>query len=154
MQFLPIFLDIKNKSCLVVGGGEVALRKVTSLLRSGAKVDLVWKTRDPVRSDHGMCLVPSATFDGVERVDLVCVPGGPGVAALMEDEQTLDFLRRVAPGARYVTSVCTGALVLGAAGLLRGRQATTHWLSLELLVPFGATPVAERVVRDFTCVGG
>lgn len=120
----------------------------------GTKVDVIWKTPDPVASDQGLRFVPTATFDQIQSLDLVCVPGGPGVAALMEDAQTLSFLRRIAPGARYVTSVCTGALVLGAAGLLRGKRATTHWMSLELLAPFGATPVAQRVVRDGNVITG
>lgn len=120
----------------------------------GARVDVIWKSRDPVRSDHGLALVPTATFDEIDALDLVCVPGGPGVGPLLEDAATLAFLRRIAASARYVTSVCTGALVLGAAGLLHGRRATTHWMSLELLAPFGATPVAERVVRDGNVITG
>jgi cyclohexyl-isocyanide hydratase len=120
----------------------------------GARVDVIWKSRDPVRSDHGLALVPTATFDEIDALDLVCVPGGPGVGPLLEDAATLAFLRRIAASARYVTSVCTGALVLGAAGLLQGRRATTHWMSLELLAPFGATPVAERVVRDGNVITG
>jgi cyclohexyl-isocyanide hydratase len=120
----------------------------------GARVDVIWKSRDPVRSDHGLALVPTATFDEIDALDLVCVPGGPGVGPLLEDAATLAFLRRIAARARYVTSVCTGALVLGAAGLLQGRRATTHWMSLELLAPFGATPVAERVVRDGNVITG
>ena len=119
-----------------------------------ARVDVIWKTREPVRSDHGLALVPTTTFDEVETLDLICVPGGPGVGTLLEDAHTLAFLRRVARHARYVTSVCTGALVLGAAGLLDGRRATTHWMSLELLAAFGATPVAERVVRDGNVITG
>ncbi len=114
----------------------------------GAKVDVIWKDREPVRSEQGLCFLPTATFGDVQALDLVCVPGGPGIGPLLEDAETLQFLRRVAAGARYVTSVCTGALVLGAAGLLKGKRATTHWMSLDLLAPFGATPVAERVVRD------
>jgi len=120
----------------------------------GARVDVIWKSRDPVRSDHGLALVPTATFDEIDALDLVCVPGGPGVGPLLEDAATLAFLRRIAARARYVTSVCTGALVLGAAGLLQGRRATTHWMSLELLAPFGATPVAERVVCDGNVITG
>jgi cyclohexyl-isocyanide hydratase len=120
----------------------------------GARVDVIWKSRDPVRSDHGLALVPTATFDEIDALDLVCVPGGPGVGPLLEDAATLAFLRRIAASARYVTSVCTGALVLGAAGLLQGRRATTHWMSLELLAPFGATPVAERVVCDGNVITG
>ena len=120
----------------------------------GARVELVWKTRDPVRSDHGMCLLPTATFDEVDSAHLLCVPGGPGVAALMEDEETLIFLRRIARSARFVTSVCTGSLVLGAAGLLQGRRATCHWLSRDLLAHFGALPVNERVVTDGNLITG
>jgi cyclohexyl-isocyanide hydratase len=114
----------------------------------GAVIDVIAKTREPVASDQGLAIVPSASFDEVGQLDLLCVPGGPGIGPLLEDEETLAFLRRVAGNARYVTSVCTGALVLGAAGLLWGRRATTHWMSLELLEPFGATPVRDRVVRD------
>lgn len=120
----------------------------------GSRVDVLWKNRDPVASDHGLRLTPTATFDDIKALDLVCVPGGPGVAALMEDQETLDFLRRIARDARFVTSVCTGALVLGAAGLLKGKRATTHWMSHDLLVPFGAEPVAERVVRDGNTITG
>jgi len=114
----------------------------------GAKVDVIAKSRDPVTSDQGLTFVPTASFEDIEGLDLICVPGGPGIGPLLENEPTLAFLRRVAADARYVTSVCTGALVLGAAGLLKGKRATTHWMSLDLLAPFGATPVRERVVRD------
>ena len=114
----------------------------------GARVRLVWKTLEPVRADTGIGLLPDTTLAECPPLDLVCVPGGPGVAALMEDAEALDFLRRQAAGARYVTSVCTGALVLGAAGLLRGKRATTHWASHDFLAAFGAKPVSARVVRD------
>jgi cyclohexyl-isocyanide hydratase len=88
------------------------------------------------------------------QLDVLCVPGGLGVNPLMRDAAVLAFLRQQAEHARYVTSVCTGALVLGAAGLLRGRRATTHWASLDLLAAFGAIPVAERVVRDGNLLTG
>ena len=114
----------------------------------GAAVRLVWKTLDPVRADTGLGMLPDTTFAECPPLDLVCVPGGPGVAAVMEDAEALDFLRRQAAGARYVTSVCTGALVLGAAGLLRGKRATTHWASHDFLPALGAVPVHDRVVRD------
>jgi len=113
-----------------------------------AKVHLVWKTTEPVRSDTGLAMLPTTSFADCPQLDVLCVPGGPGVAALMEDEETLAFLRRQAADARYVTSVCTGALVLGAAGLLRGKRATTHWASHDFLAALGATPVEARVVRD------
>jgi cyclohexyl-isocyanide hydratase len=87
-------------------------------------------------------------------LDVICVPGGSGTTPLLGDRETLDFIRRQARSARYVTSVCTGALVLGAAGLLEGRRATTHWMSLEMLAAFGATPVAERVVVDGNVITG
>ncbi|WP_009981980.1 DJ-1/PfpI family protein, partial [Burkholderia pseudomallei] len=120
----------------------------------GVTVRLVWKTREPVASSSGLVLAPNATFDDCPPLDVICVPGGIGVADLMEDADTLAFLRRHAAHARYVSSVCTGALVLGAAGLLRGRRATTHWAFHSLLAPFGATPVRERVVRDGNLVTG
>jgi len=115
---------------------------------------LIWKTRDPVTSDSGMTILPTTTFADGPRLDIVCVPGGPGVGALMEDPQTLDFLRAAAGEARYVTSVCTGSLVLGAAGLLKGHRAACHWMSRDLLAAFGAEPVAERVVVDGKVVTG
>jgi cyclohexyl-isocyanide hydratase len=100
------------------------------------------------RSDTGLRLQPDASYSDTPQLDVLFVPGGPGVNAAMEDEALLQFLRKQAGRAAWVTSVCTGALVLGAAGLLRGYRATTHWLSLDLLKPFGATPVEERVVID------
>lgn len=109
---------------------------------------LVADTLAPVRTERGLTLTPDATFDGVPPLDVICIPGGPGVDPLMEDARLLGFLRARAPRARYVTSVCTGALLLGAAGLLQGYRATTHWLSLDLLPLFGAVPVKERVVID------
>jgi cyclohexyl-isocyanide hydratase len=114
----------------------------------GAKVRLVWKTTEPVRADTGIAMLPDTAFADCPRLDLLCIPGGPGVAALMEDAEVLDFIRRQAAGVRYLTSVCTGALVLGAAGLLKGRRATTHWASHDFLASLGATPVQGRVVRD------
>jgi cyclohexyl-isocyanide hydratase len=115
---------------------------------------LIWKAREPVTSDSGLTILPTTTFADRPRLDIVCVPGGPGVGVLMEDAETLDFLRAAAVEARYVTSVCTGSLVLGAAGLLRGRRAACHWMSRDLLAAFGAEPVAERVVVDGNVVTG
>ena len=119
-----------------------------------AKVHLIWKTLDPVTAAGGMRLLPSATLADCPQLDLVCVPGGAGMNALLNDDEVLDFLRRQASGARYITSVCTGSLVLGAAGLLRGRRATTHWMSLPMLAAFGCEPVAERVVVDGNVITG
>ncbi|NWB64289.1 DJ-1/PfpI family protein, partial [Pseudomonas sp. F1002] len=108
------------------------------------KLHLVWKDLAPVTSSTGLVFTPSTTYDACPTLDVICVPGGSGVGALMEDEQTLAFLKAQAHTARYVTSVCTGSLVLGAAGLLRGRRATTHWAYHDLLAPLGAIPVQER----------
>ena len=115
---------------------------------------LIWKTREPVIAGGGLKLVPDMTYAECPQLDLVCVPGGAGMNALLEDEETLAFLRRQAAGARYVTSVCTGSLVLGAAGLLKGKRAATHWMSMDMLKDFGATPVHERVVVDGNTITG
>jgi cyclohexyl-isocyanide hydratase len=117
-------------------------------------VSLIAAAVTPVRSERGLTIAPDATFESAPELDILCVPGGPGVDAMMEDEELLRFLRARAAGARYVTSVCTGALVLGAAGLLQGYRATTHWLSLDLLPLFGAEPVDERVVVDRNRITG
>jgi cyclohexyl-isocyanide hydratase len=119
-----------------------------------ARVHLVWKSRVPVMAGGGLQMIPSTTFAECPPLDLVCIPGGAGVNALLNDPEVLDFVRRQAAHARYVTSVCTGALVLGAAGLLRGKRAATHWMSREMLKAFGATPVAERVAIDGNTITG
>jgi cyclohexyl-isocyanide hydratase len=120
----------------------------------GAELHLIWKTREPVMSSRGLAIVPTTTFADCPTLDLICVPGGSGVNAILTDRESLDFLRRVAAEARYVTSVCTGALALGAAGLLRGKRATTHWMSHDMLRAFGAEPVAARVVVDGNLITG
>jgi len=119
-----------------------------------ARVHVVWKTRDPVATERGLSILPTATFETCPPLDVVCVPGGPGQNDVMLDDEVLAFLREQGQAARFVTSVCTGALVLGAAGLLRGYRATTHWLSLDLLPLFGAIPVKERVVVDHNRITG
>ncbi len=118
------------------------------------RVHLTAAARTPVVTEHGLAIVADTTFGDAPRFDILCVPGGNGVNALFENEATLAFLRRQGEAARYVTSVCTGALVLGAAGLLQGYRATTHWLSLEFLALLGATPVQERVVIDRNRITG
>ena len=120
----------------------------------GFEVELIAKTLDPVRSDHGLTIQPTASFEDAGPLDLVCVPGGPGANDLLGDAETLDFLRRRAREARYTTSVCTGSLILGAAGLLQGKKAACHWAALPYLSEFGATPVSERVVRDGDLITG
>lgn len=107
----------------------------------GVECHLIWKDRQPVRSDRGLSILPTATFGDCPLLDVICVPGGPGQIALMSDEETLDFLRRQAEQAQWVTSVCTGSLVLGAAGLLKGYRATSHWSSIDQLALLGAEPV-------------
>jgi cyclohexyl-isocyanide hydratase len=120
----------------------------------GADVHLLWKTRDPIASDSGLGLVPSTTLAECPKLDVVFVPGGTGQIALMQDGEVLGFLREQGRSARYVTSVCTGALVLGAAGLLEGYEAATHWAFMDLLPMFGARPVRRRVVIDRNRVTG
>ena len=119
-----------------------------------AKLDLVWKSREPVPTDAGFAIVPTATFDEIGSADLLCVPGGIGVAEVMEDEAAMGWVRRVGGEAQWVTSVCTGSLILGAAGLLRGYRAACHWAWRDHLRLFGAEPVAERVVFDRNRVTG
>ena len=108
------------------------------------KVDLVARTLEPVTTDRGMQIVPTVTYADCPPLDVVMVPGGPGQQDLMEDEAALDFLRKQAATAKYVTSVCTGSLVLGAAGLLKGKRATCHWAALEHLELLGAIPVQRE----------
>ncbi len=118
------------------------------------EVLLISKTLDPVMAGGGMRILPDVTYGDCPQLDLVCVPGGGGMNALLTDEETLDFLRGQAQGARYVTSVCTGSLVLGAAGLLKGRRAACHWMSREMLSAFGAIPDPARVVMDGNVISG
>src|SRR6516164_1491730 len=103
----------------------------------GAETLLLWKTLDPVRSEHGLTILPMATLSSCPPLDLVLVPGGAGINPLLEDGEVLAFLRSAAATARYVVGICTGSLVLGAAGLLRGRRAGTHWMSRDLLRAVG-----------------
>jgi cyclohexyl-isocyanide hydratase len=114
----------------------------------GARIELVAANRAPVVSETKLAIVPTATFDDIAEAELLFVPGGRGQIAATRDEATLAWLRRVAAKARFVTSACTGALLLGAAGLLRGYRATTHWAYLDLLPLVGAEPVDDRVVID------
>ncbi len=119
-----------------------------------AVVHLIAKTFEPQISEHGLPIQPTTTFETCPHLHLIVIPGGFGINELLLDEPTLDFVRRAAEKADYVGSVCTGALLLGAAGLLVGRRATTHWMSLAMLSQLGAIPVAERVVVDGWLVTG
>jgi cyclohexyl-isocyanide hydratase len=120
----------------------------------GAKVHVLWKRIEPVTSDTGLTFLPTTTLGDCPELDLICVPGGPGQIALMDDEQILTFVREKSERAKFVTSVCTGSLVLGAAGLLKGYRAATHWMSRDQLTYLGAIPVAERIVIDRNRVTG
>ncbi len=122
--------------------------EIVSVLDAPKDIHLLWHDLAPVRSTTGITFQPTRTFADCPPLDVVCVPGGAGVNALMRDEAVLAFLRRQAETARFVTSVCTGSLVLGAAGLLRGRRATSHWSARDLLAGFGAVPTPGRIVRD------
>lgn len=122
----------------------------------GRTTHLLWKTREPVISDSGVPILPTATFEEApEDLEILFVPGGfQGTAAVIEDPQVLDFVASRGESATYVTSVCTGALILGAAGLLAGYQATTHWAYHDLLPLVGAEPVAARIVEDRNRITG
>ncbi|WP_158150004.1 DJ-1/PfpI family protein [Pantoea agglomerans] len=120
----------------------------------GVECHLIWKDLQPVRSDRGLSILPTTTFADCPPLDVICVPGGPGQIALMSDDVTLNFLRQQAGQAKWVTSVCTGSLVLGAAGLLKGYRATSHWSSIDQLALLGAEPVSQRVVRDRNRISG
>lgn len=113
-----------------------------------AQVHLVWKDTQPVAAGSGMSIVPTATLDGVPKLDVLFVPGGFGQVPLMRDETVLGFLRDHGATAQWVTAVCTGSLLLGAAGLLDGYEATTHWAFVDALAAFGAKHVPGRVVVD------
>ena len=118
------------------------------------QIHLVAATMDPVTTATGLCLLPTTIFATCPRLDVLCIPGGAGVNGLLTDATTLAFVQKQAAEVRYLTSVCTGALVLGAAGLLRGRRATTHWNAHDLLPAYGAIPVKDRVVRDGNLLTG
>lgn len=118
------------------------------------KLDVVARTLEPVPTDAQFALLPTATFADVPRTDILCVPGGFGTIAAMQDAETLAWLRQVGAEALWVTSVCTGSLLLAAAGLLSGYRAACHWASRDQLAFFGVEPVAERVVFDRNRVTG
>ena len=144
-----VFLVYSNVTQLDLTGPAQVLSRL-----GNAKVDAVWKTLDPVQTDSGFALLPTATFDEVREADILCVPGGFGCIDVMQDEAALAWVRSVGEKAKWVTSVCTGSLILGAAGLLRGYRATSHWAWRDYLGLFAAEPVAERVVFDRNRVTG
>ena len=143
------FLLYPNLTQLDLTGPYETLARVPRV-----RAHLVSKTLAPVRSDTGLSLLPTVTLEKCPDLDVVCVPGGPGVNEVLVDDQILTFLRRQGANARYVTSVCSGALALGAAGLLHGYRAATHWASLDFLEAFGAVPVKTRVCMDRNRITG
>src|ERR1700683_4900749 len=120
----------------------------------GATVHLIWKRIEPVASDSVLTITPTVSFADCPQLDVICVPGGAGTDDMVNDEEMLDFLRAQARGAKYITSVCTGSLVLGAAGLLKGYKATTHWTAMEYLGAYGALPTKTRVCVDRNRITG
>jgi cyclohexyl-isocyanide hydratase len=144
-----VFLVYPNVTQLDLTGPAQVLSRLPD-----ARVDLAWKSRDPVQTDSGFALLPTTTLGEVGEADILCIPGGFGCVDVMQDGEALAWVRKVGEGASWVTSVCTGSLILGAAGLLRGYRATSHWAWRDDLELFGAEPVAERVVFDRNRVTG
>jgi cyclohexyl-isocyanide hydratase len=117
-------------------------------------VHLLWKRIEPVASDTALTVLPTTSFANCPPLDVICVPGGAGTDDMVNDEEVLDFVRAQSAHSKYVTSVCTGSLVLGAAGLLKGYRATTHWTAMEYLGPYGALPTKTRVCVDRNRITG
>lgn len=120
----------------------------------GAQIDLVWHSLDPVPTDAGFSILPTKSLADLPHPDVICIPGGMGVTDVINDDAALNWVRAAGEGAAWVTSVCTGALILGAAGLLKGYRATTHWAWREYLPLFGAEPITARTVFDRNRVTG
>lgn len=138
-----VFLLFPNVTQLDLTGPAQILSRLP-----GVTMVVVARELAPVATDSGFAILPTHDFATAPQADILCVPGGHGVREALGDAATIAFLRDQAPGAKWVTSVCTGAFLLGAAGLLRGRRATTHWAYHHLLSLTGAQPVEERVVED------
>lgn len=120
----------------------------------GASIKMVWKSLEPVDTDAGFSINPTDSFETCPQLDVLCVPGGPGQRRLMDDADLLGFLKQQGAQAQYITSVCGGSLLLGAAGLLRGYRSACHWAFRDALPLFGAIPVADRVVVDRNRISG
>lgn len=112
------------------------------------QVDFVWKTLHPVATSIGTKIYPTVELINAPLYDVICIPGGSGQISLMDDIKVINFIKIQARSAKYITSICTGSLLLGAAGLLKNRQATCHWMSLDQLSLFGAIPIKQRIVID------
>ena len=120
----------------------------------GARVHLLWKRIEPITSDVGLTLMPTAAFEDCPPLDVFCVGGGPGQVAVMDDAEVMEFVAEAGAKCRYVTSVCAGSLILAGAGLLDGYRAACHWLSRDQLALFGAVPVEARIVVDRDRISG
>lgn len=143
------FLIFPQMTQLDVTGPAEVLSRIP-----GAQIHMIWKDLSPVTADAGFSINPTTTFDNCPDLDVICVCGGLGVVSLLDDEVTLQFLMRQGAVAQYVTSVCSGSLLLGSAGLLQGYKAACHWAFRDQLSGFGAEPIAERVVRDRNRISG
>lgn len=137
------FLVFPNVTQLDLTGPAQVLSRL-----GNTTLNLVWKDKSPVPTDAGFPLLPTATFEETDQADILCVPGGLGTMEIMQDQTVLAWLQKIAAKADWVTSVCTGSLVLGAAGLLKGYKSGCHWASIDQLTYFGAIPVRERIVED------
>ena len=137
------FLVFPNVTPLDLTGPAQVLSRLGNVT-----LNLVWKNKEPVPTDAGFSLLPTATFEEVEAANILCVPGGFGTMEMMQDKDVHAWLRKIAAEADWVTSVCTGSLVLGATGLLKGYRSACHWASIDQLSYFGAIPVRERIVED------
>jgi putative intracellular protease/amidase len=144
-----VFAIYPNLTQLDFTGPHEVLARVPGLTAIVASVE-----GGSVRTENGLVLGETVRLADIVSCDLLCVPGGPGATATIRDAAFLAELKRLGEGARWVTSVCTGSLLLGAAGLIRGRRAACHWASRDLLRLFGAEPVAARVVRDGNLITG
>lgn len=137
-----------NMTLLDLAGPQLALT-------GHGNIHLLWETLDPVMSDSGIAILPTLTFDDCRHdLDILFVPGGSGVFEALENERVIGFLQAHGRTARYITSVCTGSILLAAAGLMEGYKATTHWATLSLLEEFGVETLSERVVIDRNRISG
>lgn len=137
------FLLFPNLTQLDLTGPAQVLSRIP-----GAKVHLIWKSIEPILTDVGFTINPTTTFVDCPQLDVICVPGGSGINEQMVDQETLNFLCHQSKHAKYITSVCNGSLILGAAGLLVGYKSACHWMWSSYLERFGAQAVDARVVRD------
>lgn len=143
------FLLFPNVTQLDLTGPAQVLSRL-----GNARIDLVWKTRDPVMTDAGFAILPTATLGDVPHPDILCIPGGFGIYDVIADDEAMAWVATAGGTAQWVTSVCTGSLILGAAGLLRGYRAGCHWGQRDMLPLFEAEPVAARTVVDRNRVTG